>query len=37
MDKIIDAFLIFGFLVILFLAVTQYLPTIHNILDSLTK
>jgi len=37
MDKIIDAFLILGFFVILFVAFMQYLPTIHNILDVLTK
>jgi len=35
MSNIIDAFLVIGFVVIFFLAVVQYLPTIHKIMEAL--
>jgi hypothetical protein len=37
MDKIIDTFLIIGFIVIFFVAVVQYLPTIHKVFNILSN
>jgi len=37
MDKFIDSVLIIGFFVILFIAIVQNLPAIHEILNILIK